>query len=322
MAHIDVLTARPIGTVDRRIFGGVAEHLGRCVQGGLIAEEPPGGFRADVLAAVRDLGVTNVRWPLDAAPGGEEPGRFGTGDFLAWCAVAAVEPVLGLNMDTGTLDEALAWVEYCNGSGDSHWARRRRADGHAEPFGIRYWGLGHQMHRRRTAAEYVTEASAVGLGAQAARPRHPADQQRPDRDGRLGPRRHRRPGPARRHARHPPVHRLGGLLVQRPRAALRRTGAVGRRRAHRPGPLPAARRARDRRGLRRVERVVPGRGRAARGALHPGRRPGRRDLAQCVRAPVLDRADGQPGPAGQRARAHRHLPRTGCSARLSTIRSS
>ena len=159
MAHIDVLTARPIGTVDRRIFGGVAEHLGRCVQGGLIAEEPPAGFRADVLAAVRDLGVTNVRWPLDAAPGGEEPGRFGTGDFLAWCAVAAVEPVLGLNMDTGTLDEALAWVEYCNGSGDSHWARRRRADGHAEPFGIRYWGLGHQMHRRRTAAEYVTEAT-------------------------------------------------------------------------------------------------------------------------------------------------------------------
>jgi alpha-N-arabinofuranosidase len=112
VAYIDVLIARPIGTVDRRIFGGVAEHLGRCVQGGLITEEPPAGFRADVLAAVRDLGVTNVRWPLDAAPGGEEPGRFGTGDFLAWCAVAAVEPVLGLNMDTGTLDEALAWVEY------------------------------------------------------------------------------------------------------------------------------------------------------------------------------------------------------------------
>lgn len=158
MAHIDVLTGRPIGTVDPRIFGSITEHLGRCVYGGVLAEGSPGGFRADVLAAVRDLGVTNVRWPLGAAPGGEEPGRFGTGEFLAWCAVAAVEPVLSLNMDTGTLDEALAWVEYCNGSGDSHWARRRRADGHAEPFGVRYWGLGHQMHRRLTAAEYVTEA--------------------------------------------------------------------------------------------------------------------------------------------------------------------
>jgi Alpha-L-arabinofuranosidase len=111
-----VLTGRPIGTVDRRIFGSVTEHLGRCVDGGVFEAGSPGGFRADVLAAVRDLGVPNVRWPLGAAPGAEEPGRFGTGEFLSWCAIAAVEPVLGFNMDTGTLDEALAWVEYCNGT--------------------------------------------------------------------------------------------------------------------------------------------------------------------------------------------------------------
>jgi alpha-N-arabinofuranosidase len=108
VAHIDVLTGRPIGTVDPRIFGSVTEHLGRCVDGGVVEEGERGGFRADVLAAVRDLGVTNVRWPLGAAPGAEEPGRFGTGEFLSWCAVAAVEPVLGFDMDTGTLDEALA----------------------------------------------------------------------------------------------------------------------------------------------------------------------------------------------------------------------
>jgi alpha-N-arabinofuranosidase len=159
VAHIDVLTGRPIGTVDPRIFGSVTEHVGRCVYGGLLAEGTPGGFRADVLAAVRNLGVTNVRWPLAAVPGGEEPGRFGTREFLAWCAVAGVEPVLGLDMETGTLDEALAWVEYCNGSRDTYWARRRREDGHAVPFGIRYWGLGRQVHHRHTAAEYVTEAS-------------------------------------------------------------------------------------------------------------------------------------------------------------------
>ena len=71
MAHIDVLTGRPIGTVDRRIFGSVTEHLGRCVDGGIFEAGSPGGIRADVLAAVRDLGVTNVRWPLGAAPGAE-----------------------------------------------------------------------------------------------------------------------------------------------------------------------------------------------------------------------------------------------------------
>jgi len=186
VAQIDVLAGRPIGRVDRRIFGSVAEHLGRCVDGGVFDEGSPGGLRADVLAAVRDLGVTNVRWPLRAGPG-EEPDRFGTAEFITWCVAAGVEPVLGLNMGTGTLDEALAWVEYCNGSGDSYWACRRRADGQAEPFGVQVRGPGPgdtpAAHRGRVRRR----SPPVGLGAQAARPRRRADQLRPDRDGRLGP---------------------------------------------------------------------------------------------------------------------------------------
>ena len=188
MARIDVLTDRPIGTVDRRIFGSVTEHLGRCVYGGVFDEGSrlagPDGFRADVLGAVRDLGVTNVRWPggtfiseyhwadgigpdrprrARLAWPSEESNRFGTDEFMAWCAAAGVEPVLGLNMDTGTLDEALAWVEYCNGAGDTYWASRRRAHGHAQPYGVRYWGLGHEMCGdgqigRRSAVEYVADA--------------------------------------------------------------------------------------------------------------------------------------------------------------------
>jgi alpha-N-arabinofuranosidase len=148
VAQIDVLASRPIGPVDRRIFGSVAEHLGPCVSGGL---------RTDVLAAARDLGVTNVRWPLRASPGNESD-RFGTGEFITWCAAAGVEPVLSLDMGSGSLDEALAWVEYANGGDDTYWAGRRRESGHAGPFGVRYWGLGREMYRRRTAAEYVAEA--------------------------------------------------------------------------------------------------------------------------------------------------------------------
>ena len=188
MAQIDVLTERPIGPVDRRLFGSFTEHLGRCVYGGLFDEgsrlSGPDGFRTDVLAAVRDLGVTNVRWPggsfasgyhwadgigpdrprrAELAWHGEESNRFGTDEFMAWCAAAGVEPVLCLNMGTGTLDEALAWVEYCNGAGDTYWASRRRANGHAEPYGVRWWGLGNEMYGdwqigQRTAAEYVAEA--------------------------------------------------------------------------------------------------------------------------------------------------------------------
>jgi alpha-L-arabinofuranosidase len=190
VARIDVLTDRAIGTLDRRVFGSFTEHLGRCIYGGLLDEGSPlagpDGFRGDVLAAVRDLGVTNVRWPggnfvsgyhwtdgigppdgrprrAELAWHGEESNRFGTDEFMAWCAAAGVEPVLCLNMGTGTLDEALAWVEYCNGTGGTYWANRRRANGHAEPYGVRYWGLGNEMYGawqigQRTAAEYVTLA--------------------------------------------------------------------------------------------------------------------------------------------------------------------
>jgi alpha-N-arabinofuranosidase len=163
VARIDVLAGRPIGPVDRRIFGSFTDHLGRSVHGGLLDEGSrragPGGFRADVLAAVRDLGVTNVRWPLRGSPDAE-PDRFGTGEFLAWCAAAGVEPVLIIDMADGTLDEALAWVEYCNGTGASYWAGRRRAAGHAEPYGVRHWSLGADVYGRGqlTAAGYVAEA--------------------------------------------------------------------------------------------------------------------------------------------------------------------
>ena len=190
MARIDVLTDQPIGTLDRRIFGSFTEHLGRCVYGGVFDEGSalagPEGFRTDVLAAVRGLGVSNVRWPggnfvsgyhwtdgigpVDGRPRrpelawhSEESNRFGTDEFVAWCAVAGVEPVFCLNMGTGTMDEALAWVEYCNGTGDTYWANRRRASGHAEPYGVRYWGLGNEMYGdwqigQQTAAEYVKQA--------------------------------------------------------------------------------------------------------------------------------------------------------------------
>jgi alpha-N-arabinofuranosidase len=190
VARIDVLMNRPVGRLDRLVFGSFAEHLGRCIYGGIFDEGSPlagpAGYRTDVLTAVRDLGVTNVRWPggnfvsgyhwadgigpADARPRrpelawhSEESNRFGTDEFMAWCQTAGVEPVFCLNMGTGTLDEALAWVEYCNGTGDTYWANRRRANGHAEPYGVRFWGLGNEMYGewqigQRTAADYVTTA--------------------------------------------------------------------------------------------------------------------------------------------------------------------
>jgi alpha-N-arabinofuranosidase len=49
-------------------------------------------------------------------------------------------------MGTGTIDEAQAWVEYCNGTGDTYWANLRRENGHEESYNVRYWGLGNEMY--------------------------------------------------------------------------------------------------------------------------------------------------------------------------------
>ena len=56
-----------IGTTDRRLFGAFIEHLGRCVYGGIYEPGHPTadehGFRGDVLALVRELAPTIMRYP-------------------------------------------------------------------------------------------------------------------------------------------------------------------------------------------------------------------------------------------------------------------
>ena len=119
--------------------------------------------------------VSNYHWadgigPKDARPrrpelawGGEESNRFGTDEFLAYCAELGAEPYICLNMGTGTLEEALAWVEYCNGARRTtgRTAARERP-GRAVPG--HYWGLGNEMYGEwqvgaMSAEEYVREAT-------------------------------------------------------------------------------------------------------------------------------------------------------------------
>jgi alpha-N-arabinofuranosidase len=73
----------------------------------------------------------------DLAWVGTETNEFGTDEFMRWCEAARTEPYLALNMGTGTLDEALGWVEYCNLDGDTHYAAMRRRNGREKPYNVR-----------------------------------------------------------------------------------------------------------------------------------------------------------------------------------------
>ena len=66
-ARLKIDLDRTIGQVDPLLFGNFAEHLGRMIYGGIYEEGSPladaDGFRKDVMQAVKELGVTILRWP-------------------------------------------------------------------------------------------------------------------------------------------------------------------------------------------------------------------------------------------------------------------
>ncbi|MFG1954504.1 alpha-N-arabinofuranosidase [Micromonospora sp. NPDC048830] len=190
MARIRVDADRAIGTVDRKIFSGFVEHLGRCIYGGLYDPGSPfddeTGFRRDVAAALKALNPPVLRWPggnfasnyqwtdgigpaekrpkrLELAWFLTEPNLVGTDEFLRWCEREGYEPYLCVNMGSGTFSEAQAWVEYCNGTKDTYWANKRRENGREEPYGVKLWALGNEMYGdyqvgQLTAEEYVSRA--------------------------------------------------------------------------------------------------------------------------------------------------------------------
>ena len=175
-----------IGTTDPRLFGAFVEHLGRCVYGGIYEPGHPTaderGFRQDVLALVRELGPTIMRYPggnfvsgynwedgvgpvearpkrLDLAWFSTEPNTFGTNEFVDWCRAAKVEPMLAVNLGTRAGDAARNLIEYCNHPGGTHYSDLRRSHGYEEPHAIKFWCLGNEMDgpwqmEYKTATQY------------------------------------------------------------------------------------------------------------------------------------------------------------------------
>jgi alpha-N-arabinofuranosidase len=161
-----------VAPVSRRVFGSFAEHLGRCVYTGLFEPGHPAaderGFRQDVLALVRELGATTVRYPggnfvsgyrwedavgpvaerprrLDLAWHSTEPNWFGVDEFMAWAKLAGVEPMMAVNLGTRGVQEALDLLEYCNVPGGTALSDQRRRHGVAEPYRVKMWCLGNEM---------------------------------------------------------------------------------------------------------------------------------------------------------------------------------
>ena len=171
-ARIKIDTDRIIGEVHPHVFGNFAEHLGRCIYGGLYEPGSPlsdaKGYRKDVMTAIKGLGVTLLRWPggnfvsgynwkdgigpkaqrpvrPEGAWGSTEPNTFGTDEFLDYSETIGVEPYICINAGLGTIEEARQWVEYTNESRATYWADQRRKNGREKPYGVKIWGLGNEL---------------------------------------------------------------------------------------------------------------------------------------------------------------------------------
>jgi alpha-N-arabinofuranosidase len=74
-----------------------------------------------------------------------ESNRFGTHEFLNYAELMGTQPYVCANLGTGTWTEAQEWVEYCNSSEDTALTRLRKQNGRAQPWKVKYWGLGNEM---------------------------------------------------------------------------------------------------------------------------------------------------------------------------------
>ncbi len=165
----------PIATISPRLYGHFAEHLGRCCYDGLWvgadnrAIKHYGGFRADVVDALKAMPTPMLRWPggcyadhyhwrdgigapaqrpvrlgLSCGLQVEDNNAIGTHEFLALCRMIGAEPYLAGNVGSGSVQELCDWLEYCNSAVSTTLARERAANGAAAPFGVKVWGVGNE----------------------------------------------------------------------------------------------------------------------------------------------------------------------------------
>ncbi|MEW5901158.1 MAG: alpha-L-arabinofuranosidase C-terminal domain-containing protein, partial [Acidobacteriota bacterium] len=127
------------------------------------------GFRPEVLALIKDLDSPVYRWPggnfvsgynwkdgigdpdrrpprKNPAWRGIEHNDVGIHEFLTFCRIVGTEPYITVNSGQGTETLAAEEVEYVNGGAETSMGRWRAANGHPEPWGVKWWSIGNEMY--------------------------------------------------------------------------------------------------------------------------------------------------------------------------------
>lgn len=135
----------------------------------LMPDDNVQGFRADTLALLKELDAPVYRWPggnfvsgydwrdgigdpdkrpprKNPAWRGIEHNDVGMHEFIALCRLLKTEPYIAINAGLGSVESGAAEVEYANGEATTAMGAMRAKNGSAEPFNVRFWGIGNEMY--------------------------------------------------------------------------------------------------------------------------------------------------------------------------------
>jgi alpha-N-arabinofuranosidase len=185
-AKIKIDVDRTIGEIDPNIYGVFMEPIhfsGRrmglpdsvsfnTLYGNLYDPSSPlaneNGFRRDYIDAMKELKITNMRWPggnfvmgynwqdgigpIDQRParinlawGGVDNNHVGTDEWVELNKTIGSENVICVNLGLSDINDACYWVEYCNYDKGTFYSNLRAKNGHEKPYNVKIWDLGNEV---------------------------------------------------------------------------------------------------------------------------------------------------------------------------------
>jgi len=150
------------------------------------------GFRIDYVEAMKELKVTNMRWPggnyvmgynwqdgigpkekrpvrINLAWGGLDNNHVGTDEWIALNKVIGSENIVCVNLGLGNITDACNWLEYCNYKKGTYFSDLRAQNGHPDPYNIKVWDLGNEVDGTPWELGHKTAEDYVKIGREAAK---------------------------------------------------------------------------------------------------------------------------------------------------------
>ena len=209
-AKIKIDIDRKIGEIDPKIYGVFMEpiHFNGKMMGlpdtvnfntlygtlydpsSKLADE--NGFRKDYVEAMKELKVTNMRWPggnyvmgynwqdgigpkekrpvrVNLAWGETDNNHVGTDEWIALNKAIGSENIICVNLGLGTINDACNWLEYCNYKKGTYYSDLRVKNGHSDPYKLKIWDLGNEVDGAPWELGHKTAEDYVKIGREAAK---------------------------------------------------------------------------------------------------------------------------------------------------------